>query len=432
MLPSARLPPMPANPPRRRPIFWGWYIVGATFLIGVIGGGFFGSALGAFFLALKDEFSQGSSGKLSFVLGLASVEGAIIGPIQGYLIDRFGPRPISIAGMLMLGGGWILASMADSLGVFVVFFLMMAMGNGMGLVAAPLASIANWFEGKRGMAFAIGSAGFGLGSVVVPLDSFLVDEFGWRGAARAAGILILVTGLPLAMLFRRRPEDYGLLPDGVAVRPASAVKADAQGYAETDLTTREALTSRSFWLMNFTFTMRAMVISGVTVHFIAAMVDRDMAKSTAASLFALAGVMSLPGRLGIGVLTDRCEKRLVNSGVVLGLAGALLLGAWAGNVWQAVLFMMAYGVASGGGGSAMFAIRGEYFGRRAFATISGFGTAFQASGAMLGNVLAGVTYDATGSYTVAFLTFAALSGAAAVSIFLARRPVPRRLRGRTA
>jgi MFS family permease len=417
---------MPAHSPRRqRPIFWGWYIVGATFFIGIIGGGFFGTALGAFFLALKEEFSQGSSGKLSFVLGLASVEGAIVGPIQGYLIDRFGPRPISIAGMLMLGGGWILASMANSLGVFVVFFLMMAMGNGMGLVAAPLACIASWFEGKRGMAFAIGSAGFGLGSVVVPLDSFLVDEFGWRGAARTAGILILALGLPLAMLFRRRPEDYGLLPDGAAARPASAAKADAQGYAETDLTTREALASKSF-------TMRSMVISGVTVHFIAAMVDRDMAKSTAASLFALAGVMSLPGRIGVGLLTDRFEKRLVNSGVVLGLAGAMLLGAWAGNVWQAVLFLLAYGVTTGGGGSAMFAIRGEYFGRRAFATISGFGTAFQAGGAMLGNVLAGVTYDVTDSYTVAFVAFAALSGAAAVSIFLARRPVPRRLRGRVA
>ncbi len=412
-----------------KPVFWGWRIVISALLIGVLSGGLFGFGVGAFFLSLEEAFSQGSRAKISLLLGLAQVEGAIMGPVQGYLIDRFGPRPVALAGVAMLGVGWILASAAGSLGVFVVFYLIMALGNGMGLVASPLAAIANWFEKRRGLAFAIGSAGFGLGSVLVPLDHFLIEELGWRHAAQVCGGLILALGLPLALLLRRSPEHYGMLPDGAPAPPAAQAPRPG-AFAETDLTVREALTSRSFWLLGLNFSMRSLVISGITVHFLAAMVDKGISAGTGAQLFVLVGVISLPGRLGVGVMTDRYEKRLVSASMSMLIGLSMLVAVWADSVWQVVLFLIVYGIGTGGGGSAMFAIRGEYFGRRAFATISGFSTAMQAGGAVLGSTLAGVTYDRTQSYTVGFLIFAAVSGVAALAIAAATRPIPARLRGK--
>ena len=408
-----------------KPIFYGWWIVLATFLAGLLSGGVFATGMSAFFLSLEEEFSAGNRGAISIVLGLAPIQGAILGPLQGFVVDRYGARFVMLAGVLLMGAGWMLASTAQSMGVFIIFFLLIAAGNGMGLVGPPLATVGNWFVKRRGMAFGIATSGFGLGAVLVPMVNFFIQSIGWREAAVVMGGIVWVVGIPIALMMRRRPEDHGMLPDGDA--GASRASAEGPTFAETDFTLGEALASRAFWLLNVNFAFRAMIISAVTIHFVPAMVAKDFSPGAAASLFAFLGVMTLPGRLGIGFMSDRLDKRRLGASVSLIIGLSMLIAIWAQSLWQVLLFLTVYGVAIGGGGAAMFAIRGEYFGRRAFATISGFGSIFQALGAMVGTTLAGFTFDRTGNYDIAFYTYAALSLVAIAAIAGARRPIPRRL-----
>ena len=394
----------------------------------MLGGGFFAFGMGAFFLSLEQEFSQGSRGLLSLVIGIAPLQGAILGPIQGYMVDRFGPRRIMLIGVTLNGVGWILISTADSLGVFLVFFLLVAAGNGMGLVSPPLATVGNWFIKKRGLAFGVATAGFSMGSVLVPLVNFFIESFDWRGAAVIIGVIVLVVGLPISLVMRHRPEDYGLLPDGEPAAPNPALGVASPAPIGVDFTAREALATKAFWLMYVNFGIRALIISAVSIHFIAALVDKEFSRATAANLLALLGIMSFPSRLGAGILADRMDKRYLGA-LATGILGLSMLSLiWATSLWQLVLFVAVYSVAIGGSGTNQFAIRAEYFGRKAFATISGFGAIVMAAGALLGTWLAGFVFDRTESYNGAFAIYAGLSLVSILAILLAKRPVHTSLR----
>lgn len=404
-------------------VFYGWWIVFASFLLLSMASGFFLFGMSRFFLEFRDELAGGKAGPIAWVLGAASIEGAILGPLQGYFTDRHGPKPVMLVGIVAVGVGLILISTAHSLGVFFVFYLLAVAGNGQGLISAPLATVGNWFVRKRGLAFGIAMSGFSLGTSLVLLSNYLINEYGWRTASTVQGIVALAVGIPLALTMRHRPENYGLLPDGD--QQPTVQGARPRGREQPEFTAREALRTQAFWLLTAGFTLRSLVMGALAIHFIPMLVDKGYSKDTASMLLVVYGVMNVPGRLVLGPLSDRINSKMVLGMTVALIPVALLTLVWADSLWQILLFLVIYAVAMGGSATTAFAVRSEYFGRKAFATISGFTATFQGGFSAVATGSAGRIHDATGEYDAVIYVFAALGAIGAAVIFLARRPVLR-------
>ena len=177
-----------------------------------------------------------------------------MGPLGGYLVDRFGPRRMISIGAIVMGVGFLLMSQVNSLLMFYVVFLgVISVGMSIGIRVPAPGGPCQLVRQKRGIAIGIALTGSGLGGLFIPFLGLLIVNYGWRRTAIVAGIAVWVLALPLAMVMRTRPEDYGMLPDGERpserqTAPAVASSADGSSAAratpehlEGDYTLRSAL-----------------------------------------------------------------------------------------------------------------------------------------------------------------------------------------------
>ena len=409
-------------------IYYGWWIVVASTLLLTIGTGFYILGFSAFVLPLVDEF-EAERGPISLALSISTLEGAILGPLQGYFVDRFGPRRIMLLGVTLMGLGFVLLSTASSMLQFYLYFIpFIGLGTGMGMITPTFAAVNNWFIRKRGIAFGIATSGVGVGALLVILSQFLINSLGWRDAALIIGVICWVVGYPMASLMRHRPEQYGMLPDGIP--PPAAGQGGPRQAEETNFSVMDAFKTRAFWLLALGFGLRNLASAGLLLHFIPAMVEKDFSAITGALVLGIMGALTIPGRIGFGALQDRMEKRKVG-GVAACLVGiAIIVFVLGDGLWALALFVGLYSLGWGGSSPTQQAIRGDYFGRANYAKINGFSTTFQTAGAIVGPTFAGFTYDSTGSYQIAFLCFAGLSTFSGILVWIARRPVLRSEPGR--
>ena len=403
-------------------IFYGWWIAGAAALLASMGMGFIAFGFGVFLLPLEAEFSTTRT-QISLIASFTALEGAALGPLQGHFVDKYGPRPVMFLGIMLSGVGFILLSFAETLALVFVFWIMfVAVGNGMGLISPPLTAIARWFNRRRGIAFGIAGTGMGMGALLVRFVDALIEGADWRMAARVLGIIIIAVGLPLATMMRSRPQEYGQLPDGAAAPPGAAPTPQT---AASGFSVGEALRTKSFWFMSASFGFRNAIITSITTHFIAAMVeDRGFTSATAAELIGLGGLISIVGRLGGGLMIDRLNPRHVATGIAMLLAGSMAILLWAHELWQVALFMMVYAFSWGAGGSTMFAIRASYFGTKSFATISGLMVTVQTLFGLAGVTAAAAIHDLRDSYDIAFAGLIVVGLFGALTMFAARQPKP--------
>jgi len=419
-------------------IFYGWWIVSASFIAWALYGGFYFYGFSAFFMSFVNEFGW-SRAALSGVFSLSRLEGGILGPLGGFLVDKFGPRKMMILGIVIMGAGFILLSRIDSLFTFsLVFILCVALGGTLGCQQAPMVAITNWFIKKRGTAMGVGLSGMGLGGALVPIMAWLVVQYDWRTAVIMLGIALWVIGIPLAFVMRHRPEQYGYSPDGetrvkdasqnrprVAEASHSITMASTQtgdNALEINFTARQALKTKAFWLLALIFGLRQFVISAVVVHQIPFLTGIGISPEVAATVLGSIAMISVVGRLGFGRLADILEKKYLMATTLALIALGCLILANAQTLWHVIIFLVVYSPAYGGGSTLMQAIRAEYFGRRYFGSIMGFMDLAQIFGLTVGPVFAGLMYDVTGSYRTAFIVFAATAAIGMVLMLMARRP----------
>jgi MFS family permease len=201
---------------------------------------------GAYAVLLEDEFGW-SKTVLAGAFAMTRVESGILGPLQGWLADRFGPRMILRVGTVLFGAGFLMFSQVTTLVGFYVTFLIIALGASLGGFATLMVSLVNWFDRHRSKAVAISQTGFALGGFSVPLVVLLLQSYGWRNTALISGVIVMVVGLPLAQVVRHRPADVGAEPDGGAP-PSPEARAASIGFR--DFTAREAMRTRAFWLVS--------------------------------------------------------------------------------------------------------------------------------------------------------------------------------------
>jgi len=398
----------------------------------LIGSAFYWQGFGVFFLSLQDEFSTNRAA-LSGAIALSQLEGGMLGPIGGYLVDRFGPRRMMLIGITIMGSGYMLMSYVSSLGMFyIVFLCVISVGMSIGVRVPATVAPANWFIRKRGIAMGIALAGSGMGGIFIPILGYMIVSNGWRQTAVMAGVAVWVLGIPLAMIMRRRPEDYGLLPDGINdknhtissyVDSAELTQQSNKPNDEDEFTVKEALRIPVFWLLALVFGLRQFTVAAVSLHLIPFFVDTGRSLEAAAAVLAIVTVTSVLGRIGFGFLVDIFQPRYVMafSMAMVGL-GTLVLTNVTDGWFLLVLFVLIYGVGWGGGATTMNATRAAYFGRRSFGTVSGTMDFLQMFGLVLGPVYAGFVFDATGSYSIAFTSFAVSATTASLLMFFLRPP----------
>ncbi len=422
---------------RGRGIFYGWWIVGAGFLIQMLQASLFFHSFGAYFVFLQGEFGW-SRTALSGAFALQRMESGILGPLQGWLIDRVGPRAMVRVGTVIAGAGLILFSQIHSMWQFYAAFLTIALGSSLGGFMAVSATVANWFMRMRTRAMGITMAGMSTGGLLVPLVAWSLSHYGWRQTSFVSGLIIIAVGVPLAQILRHTPEKHGYFPDGAGVEsekpdasaPAAPGRpATGRGYVEVSFTALEALKTRAFWFISLGHAASLLVVSSLSLHLIPHIVQRfDVSVQVAGTMVALMTAVMIFSQVFGGVLGDKINKRHGLTVCLLGHSMALFGLAFSHTLWQVALSVVIYGLSWGSRGPMLMSLRAEYFGRASFATIMGFSSLIMMLGMMAGPIFAGVMADRLGDYQLAFVILASVAGVFSVFFFLARAPqLPLRL-----
>ncbi len=384
-----------------------------------------------FIIPLTREFGW-SRTTISGIFSLARMESGLLGPLEGWLVDRVGPRRLMLVGIPLMGIGYILMSRVDSLAAFFfVYIFAITLGNSLGMSTPMAASVANWFNRKRGLAFGIMWAGVGLGGFFVPAVGWLIASYNWRLASILIGVFIIIVGIPIASIMRHRPEPYGYMPDGaepVSSEESGAARRRRQPDLSQDFTAREALQTSSFWYLTLSIAARSLVSGGVGLHLVPYFVDLGASDVFAATLAGSVGVMSIPGRFGLSAVSDYLNRRYVMAASLLVMTVAIVFMARADSVTQVIPFLVLYSASQGGISVIPQSLIAEYFGRRAYATIQGFRSTIQMVGIIIGPIISGYVFDTYGSYEWAFMSFGA---ATVVSLFLVLMAKPPKRSQRT-
>ena len=421
--------------PRRKKIFYGWWMVLAHATLNVFAGGTFVYGFTTFFNPIRNTFGW-SAAATSIAFVLQRLESGIMGPIAGYLVDRVGTRKLMLPGWGIAALGFFLMSRINSLWAFYGTFMLLAMGMSFAHFLVPNTAIANWFVKKRSRAMTFVYVGMGISGIVVPLLALSISQFGWRETLTFVSIGALIIGLPLSLVIRHKPEQYGYLPDG-ETREENGDAVDTPGfnssseiatqgpiYSARDFTAREALKTRAFWLLSAVFFFQHIGTSAVMVHIVPYLESVDLPTTLAAGAVAGVTVCSLIGRLGFGILGDFTSKRyLIAIALFFQTIGVFILSfVNMDRVWLLIPFLLTYAPGYGGPIPLRLALQADYFGRRSYGTIAGLMSAVSMLGGLASPVVAGWIFDVTGSYRFAWQLFALVTLPAVPLMLIARIP----------
>ncbi|WP_089945471.1 MFS transporter [Candidatus Entotheonella palauensis] len=425
---------------RSTSIFYGWWIVAVSLLADALKHGTFNRGFTLYILPIRSELGLGVA-TISLAEMLGRMEGGVLGPVMGYLTDRYGPRVMLAFGGIMSGLGFILLSFTGSLLSFMLIFVgMLSVGFRSGYNNATLPAVNQWFRRKRSLAMSIVAAGNGLGgATLAPLVGLMVFSLGWRTAALLSGLAILAVVVPLSRLIRPSPESMGLLPDGDPhpAEPVAQTPATIYRDMAADFTASEAMHTWSYWLLIVATGLRNVVHAGMSFLIAPVVVwflqggGRGEAESLRMAAY-FVGLLSL----GTFVLTpmlgwmgDRISKpRLCAVCMAIGALSMTLFLNRSGDIRQLVLGVLLLAVAESAN-PLNWAIMGDFFGRRSFATLRGWQHLPDQFMSMSTPVWMGWIFDHTGSYYWSLLPLAAVYGlSACVYWFLPRPNIPDRLR----
>ena len=399
-------------------LFYGWWLVGvAAFLLTLMSLTVF-QGLGTILVALERQFGW-SRTALSGAFSLARVEGAILGPIEGFLVDRVGTQKMVLIGYILMGLGFLWLGQVKTLWAFYASFMTITLGSGLGGWLAIIAMVNNWFTRQRSFAMASAMSGIHFGGLLVPLLALGIETFEFHGAATIIGVFLLIVVGPAAKVIRNRPEDMGLQPDGDSEILSESVLTEVE---EPDFTAGQALRTPAFWILTIMQVASSVAIVTLALHLVPKLTDMGMTLTGAGTVVLTYTIVALPSQFLSGYFADRLPKTLMIA-IFLAIQGvAITIIAFADSVLLAYIFALLYGIGFGGRNPLTTAIRGEYFGRKAFATIMGI-SQFPMNIGMIGAPLfAGYMFDTTNSYTVPFSVFAILTFFGAFLMLFVKKP----------
>lgn len=419
-------------------IFPGWWLVFSGGIIAFWQQGYQSFGLSALFKPLSAElgFSRAAT---SVAASIGSLEGGLEAPVVGWITDKFGPRWLILGGIFFFGLSLILMNFIQSLWAFyLIWGVMLGTASNMTTTISLRTAISNWFVKKRGLAQSTQMTMASLsGVLVLPLIAWMLITQGWRMTCLIGGVIMWLVGLPLAWFFvkQRRPEYYGLLPDGASAEEKTAdinqmvergVKYAAE-VEEVEFTLKQALRTPTFWLLILAQANRSVGGLAFNLHAIPFLTDRGVEPLVAAGMLSLRVLVSLPGKFIGGLIADRVSKRsmrfIMGAGfVVEGIGTAIFL--LHPTLAMIYVWFILYGLGQGIGGAINSPMMGRYFGRKAFGSITGLSTALAAPTSIAAPIYFGWVYDTTGSYMIAFTLLAVGVGVSGILVALIPPPKP--------
>ena len=386
------------------------------------------TTLSVFVVPMTEEFGW-SRGAFSGALSLGGLFAVVISPLVGRWIDRYGSGAVLSCTNAIIGVSGAGLSLVGQIWWFYGLFV-----PGRAFFAAPLelatsTAVSNWFIRRRAMALAIFGATQGTGIGAMPLVAqAIISDWGWRTAWASLGIYTLLIGVLPALLIARRPEDLGLSGDTAPARASSASARttvgapgdqDSQG---SDFTVRQALRTRSFWVLAGFSAAGFLVQGGVILHQVPHYIGQGMPGSTAAWMAATFAASQVFGAIGWANLTNKIPARFL-----LGAAGMFVaIGGWGTGASVTLVWGLAaatvLGIGIGGMRLLLRLTWANYYGRTSLGSIRGITLPFQIGGQLVGPVISGFMYDATGSYRASFFMVSAVAAVASLLVLTATPP----------
>lgn len=412
--------------PQRLPFadaYPGWWIAAAVGAVAFSRVAFFNPVLGVFIQPLEEEFGW-SRATIAGALSAGTVLGALLSPLIGALIDRHGGRWFMVGSGLVGGLLLVLLAAIEEVWQFYVLF-----GAGRAIVTAVVdiavtVTIANWFIRHRGRATGVMLLGTRGGMMAMPFVVLLfITLFDWRAAFAALGVLVwLFAVAPAWRLVRRRPEDFGLLPDGDEPRVTPSDGPARPQPADPHWTVRQAVNTRAFWLLLLGTSQLFLVGGAVNLTLTSHLQDNGLSQGTAISMVGLWAGVGILGTLLGGEIRERLSVRFALPLVIVFTASSLVWLIFVDSVWMAVIFAVWHGFAFGAQLPLNQISFPDYFGRWSIGAIRGVTAPVQFGLNAVGPIVAGLTFDARGSYDLIYAVFVGLLLFGALSIVLAAPP----------
>ncbi len=410
-------------------VFYGWFIVSAGMGMHLWVSICWVYGMQVFFTPIVQHFGW-SRAIVSGAFGLQRLEGSIVAPIEGFLVDKYGPRKMMLAGAIIMGLSIMYLSIVNSIFMFYVAVLMVSLGTS--ATGSPRNwAIVQWFRRQRGRAMGIGASGAILSGPMLFVVVWLIESFGWRTAFVVLGLATWCIMIPLSLVFRARPHQYGMHPDGDTPEEAEAAAAATprrssmeQLSDEESLTVMQALRTPAFWILSIIFGAETMGVSGLIVHLIPYLLSIEFSNTQAATVLAFFTVLSVFGRLGGGWIMDYISARLVLAGLLgIFVTAFVLLANMSGfHYWQVITFALLYGTAFGGMIPARGVLVSNYFGPRNFGALQGLTRSVTVVSGMMGPIMMGFVFDLTDSYVISLYVLAAVCAVAIPLAVIAKPP----------
>lgn len=417
----------------RLPFFYGWVIVAVAFVtiaLGVTAR----TAFSLMFPPIVSEFGW-DRGLAAGAFSFGFLVSGLCAPLVGRLMDRRGPRVVIELGVVLTAAGLLLAPRIESpWQLYATLGALVVVGAGCMTFTAQSQYLPHWFVRRRALAISIAFAGAGFGAILIlPWLQTIISSHGWRTACWTLGIVVLVVLAPINLMVRKRPSDLGLNPDGDPVTAVSSGVRHAANvvdptWAAIDWTVGRALRTTRFWWLALGYFCAGFVWYAVQVHQTKYLIQIGYSPIEAAWSLGLVAAVAVPGQIMLGALSDRIGREIVWTITCMGFAicyAALL--ALAGGRSQPLLYLMI--LSQGMLGYGMTAVMGpivvEIFEGPQFGAIFGMVSTALIAGGAAGPLAAGMIYDATGGYTMAFVTAIPLCGVSIAAIWWA---APRHVR----
>jgi MFS family permease len=411
---------------KRLPFFYGWMIVAVVFVTMAIGVNA-RTAFSLFFPPIIGEFGW-DRGVTAGAFSFGFVVSAIMSPLIGRLMDRYGPRGVMELGVALMGSGLLLAPLTTQpWHLYLTIGVLVGAGSVCLGYSGQSLFLPNWFVRRRGLAIGMAFAGVGIGSVtLLPWVQLMIEQTGWRTACTAMGIIVFVVLAPINLLLHKRPEEIGLLPDGDAAPTATSAKPVSNVvdpvWANTEWTLALAMRTARFWWICIGYFSGLYIWYAVQVHQTKFLLDIGFSSSVGVWALGVVSLLGIPGQIYLGHLSDRIGRESVWAIACFGFVicfAALVALKYMPSLPLVYLMVFTQGALGYGLTSVMGPVVLEIFQGKHYGSI--FGTIMLAAlaGGAAGPWATGVLFDFTGNYTAAFAVGIAVSVLSAVAIWQA-------------
>jgi MFS family permease len=395
------------------PIYYGWWIVLASFTTAFYVAGTIFYGFTAFIEPLANEFGW-SYTQISLAASLRGLEMGLLAPFVGILVDRFGSRKLLLSGSLVLGFGIILLGFTQSLAMFYGAFILIAFGAGGCTSVVTMTAVANWFDKNVGKAMGVTVSGFGASGLIIPLIVWMIAVFGWRMTLIILGIGMWIIGVPAAFVMRNKPEnaaDVSIMEKADERNDLAQRQSDDKRFKYTEI-----LKKKSFLFVNLAEVIRLMALMAVVTHIMPYLSTMDISRRSSGLIAAGIPLLSIAGRFGFGWLGDIFEKKYVMAISFSLMALGMLALCYIKLTGMIYIFLFFFSNGFGGIATLRGALLREYYGKNNFGKYLGIMMGFGACGGIIGPTTAGWVFDLTGSYYFVWLVLSALVGLAIILI----------------